>query len=174
MIEKHYLRAADRTRGRFRTFLLAALKHFLANEWDRAQAKKRGGNSVTLTLDLEAAENLYCVELVERLTPDKIFEQSWARTLLRRVMLRLREEFLRTHRPEVFESLRPFLTEGSLPGEYERTAEQAGMSIGALKVAIHRARRRFAALVREEVACTVENPSDVDDEIRYLLDSLSA
>jgi RNA polymerase sigma factor (sigma-70 family) len=172
LIEKHYLRTADRDRGRFRTYLLAALKHFLSNEWDRARAAKRGGGSVPIPLDAETAEHLYQREPADLLTPERIFERRWALTLLDRAMARLRGEFASGGKSEMFEGIRQFLTGDNEPGAYAQAAPALGTTAGALKVAVHRARRRFAGLVRDEVAATVDRTEDIEDEIHHLLAAL--
>jgi RNA polymerase sigma-70 factor (ECF subfamily) len=172
LIEKHYLRTADRDRGRFRTYLLAALKHFLSNEWDRARAVKRGGGSVPIPLDLETGEHLYQREPADPMTPEKIYERRWALTLLDRAMTRLRGEFAAGGKSETFNGIQQFLTGDNQPGAYAQAAPALGMTAGALKVAVHRARRRFAGLVREEVAATLDRVEDTDNEIHYLLAAL--
>lgn len=169
VLEKRYLRDADRERGRFRSFLLGSIKHFLANEWDRARTAKRGGGMIPLPLDGPTAEERYRFEPADSLTPDKIFEQRWAHTLLDRTMARLGREFGGAHKAEIFETIKGFLAGDSPNGGYERAAAAAAMSEGALKVAVHRARRRFGDLLRLEVAATVADPEDVQDEVRYLL-----
>jgi DNA-directed RNA polymerase specialized sigma24 family protein len=173
LIEKRYLRAADRDRGRFRSYLLAALKHFLCNEWDRACAAKRGGGTIPIPLDVETAEHLYRLEPADVLTPDRIFDRRWAVTLLGRAMTRLRQEFTCAGKAEIFEVIQPFLT-GDSPGAYAQIALSLDMREGTLKVTVHRARRRFAALTREEVAATLGSTEEVEDEIRYLLAAMEA
>jgi len=172
LIEKHYLRAADRERGRFRTYLLASLRHFLSNEWDRARTVKRGGGAAITSLDVEDGERLYRLEPADPTTPERIFERRWALTVLDRAMQRLREEFVSGGKAELFHGIQPFLTGDCDPGAYARAAPVVGMTTGALKVAVHRARRRFASAVREEVAATLDREEDIEDEIQYLLAAL--
>jgi RNA polymerase sigma-70 factor (ECF subfamily) len=174
LLEKHYLRAADPTRGRFRSFLLASLKHFLSNERDRAGAVKRGGRTTVLPLEFENAEGRYSREPPDADTPETIYERRWALTLLERTLARLRREFDAAGKQTLFARL-----EGHLTGEqetlpYADLGAELGMSEGAIKVTVHRLRRRFGALLREEISETVSEPSQVDDEIRELFRALKA
>lgn len=174
ILEKHYLREADRERGRFRNFLLASLKHFLANEWDRARAEKRGGKKIPISLDAATGEERYRLEPTDQLTPEKIFDRGWALTLLDRTMVRLEQEYAGVSKNDLFSKIKDFLSGNNPRGGYESAASELGMTEGALKVAVHRARRRFGELLRNEVAGTVASPEDVQDEIRYLLAALDA
>jgi RNA polymerase sigma factor (sigma-70 family) len=174
LMEKGYLRQADPQRGRFRSFLLAALKHFLANERDRAGAQKRGGGRPPLPLEIENAEGRYSLEPADPETPEKIFERRWALTLLDKVLSRLRDEYHRAGKGALFDLLKDLLTAGKAGEPYARLGAELGMSEGAVKVAVHRLRRRFGELLREEIAQTVADPQDVDDEIRYLFAALGA
>ncbi len=172
LLEKHYLRAADPSRGRFRSFLLASLKHFLSNERDRELAVKRGGRTTVIPLEFENAEGRYSREPPDHETPEKVYERRWALTLLERTLARLRGESDTAGKSAVFSRL-----EGHLTGEqetlpYAELATALGMSEGAVKVAVHRLRRRFGALLREEIAETVSDPGQVDDEIRELFRAL--
>jgi RNA polymerase sigma factor (sigma-70 family) len=174
LMEKGYLRQADPHRGRFRSFLLAALKHFLANERDRAGAQKRGGGRPALPLEIETAEGRYSLEPADPETPETIFERRWALILLDKVLSRLRDEYRRTDRGALFDVLKDLLTSGKTDEPYARLGAELGMSEGAVKVAVHRLRRRFGELLREEIAQTVADSRDVDDEIRYLFTTLGA
>jgi len=174
IIEKRYLREAHRERGRFRTFLLASLKHFLANEWDRAHTEKRGGGAISISLDAATAEDRYRLEPADRLTPEKIFERRWALTLLDRTMARLGELYAGDGKTELFEKIKDFLTGDSARGGHQAVAAELGMSEGALKVAVSRARRRFGDLLRIEVAATVADAAEVQDEVGHLLTALDA
>ncbi len=172
LLEKHYLRSADPSRGRFRSFLLASMKHFLSNERDRASAIKRGGRAVVVPFEVETAEGWYRLEPAEAETPETIFERRWALTLLERTLARLREEFRAAGKQRLFERL-----EGHLTGEqetlpYAALSAQLGMTESAIKVTVHRLRRRYGALLRMEIAETVADPAQVDDEIRELFRSL--
>ncbi|MGE5359955.1 MAG: RNA polymerase sigma factor [Bacteroidales bacterium] len=174
IIEKHYLRQADAQRGRFRSFLLASLKHFLANERRRANAKKRGGGRPALPLEVETAEGRYERELPANDTPERLFERRWALTLLDRTLGALREEHRANERLELFERLEPLLTDGKAEDSYKDIGKALGMSEGAVKVAAHRLRRRFGDLLRREIAQTVETDHEVDEEIRYLFSVLAS
>jgi len=171
LIEKGWLDAVARERGRFRSFLLAAMKHFLANERDKAQAQKRGGGVIWLSIDDAIAEGRYREEPIETATAEKLFERRWACTLLEQVLARLREEMVEAGKDAHFEMLK-----GCLAGEKPRHAEiaaQLGMTEGAVKVAVHRLRDRYRALIRAEIAQTVAHPSEIDDELRHLFAALS-
>jgi RNA polymerase sigma-70 factor (ECF subfamily) len=174
LLEKQFLRDADPSRGRFRSFLLASLKHFLANERDRASAVKRGGRVAVVPLEVETAEGMYRLEAPDDETPEKVFERRWALTLLRRTLLRLRHEFEAAGKADVLDRLEGYLTGERETVPYAQLAEELGMTEGAIKVAVHRLRRRFGALLREEIAETVCSPQEVDDEIRELFKVLTA
>jgi RNA polymerase sigma-70 factor (ECF subfamily) len=166
LLEKNYIKAADRERGRFRSFLLTSLKNYAANEWDRRTALKRGGDATTLSLDFEDAEGRYVIEPADERTPEQEFDRGWAFAQLRQVLERMRTEA--GDDDERFATLQGFLTGDADDIRYKDVAERLGMSEGAVKVAVHRLRQRFGALLREEVARTLVDPDDVDDEIRHL------
>jgi len=168
LIEKRSLGAADRERGRFRSFLLASVKNFLANERDRERAAKRGGGCTFLPLDPQSGEIRYSREPIDTRTPDKAFEKRWAMALLDRTLDRLREEDHRRGSPERFAHLSRFLTEESPDTSYRQIAAELGMSEAAVKAAVHRMRRRFGQLLRDEVGRTVDHPGRIDEEIRFL------
>ncbi len=172
LIERNVVAEANPARGRFRSFLLASLKHFLANEYDRATALKRGGGRPVLSLEFEAAESRYRLEPSDLETPDKVFERGWAAALLACVMGRLAAEQAHAGKRDLFERLRPALAEGAAEASYAEIGAAFGMSEGAIKVAVHRLRHRFGELLREEIAETVADPVEVDEEIRYLLTAL--
>ena len=167
-LEKHYLGDVDQAKGRFRSFLLAALKHYLANEWDKAKTVKRGGRVEFLSLEAEAAESRYYEEPVSELTPEKLYEQRWAYELLERVMERVQHEFDASGQSPLFEALKGFLLGESQGVSYADVAARQGLSEGALKKRVQRLRQRYQWLLREEIAHTVARPEDVEDEIRYL------
>jgi RNA polymerase sigma-70 factor (ECF subfamily) len=174
LLEKKYLKDYARDRGRFRSFLLASLKHFLSNERDRTNAQKRGGGVSALSLDavIQAGERRYSLEPRSELTPDRIFERQWALTVLERVISRLQSEFDQTGKGPQFERMKPFLTGDETRIPYAELAGQLDLTEGALKVAIHRLRRRFREVLRDEIAQTVVQPHEIQDEIRYLVSVL--
>ncbi|MEW6730768.1 MAG: sigma-70 family RNA polymerase sigma factor [Acidobacteriota bacterium] len=178
LLEKNYLQEAKQERGKFRSFLLASLKHFLANEWDREQAQKRGGGMQIISLaEIATAEEKYAFDqTLQTLTPEKLFERRWALTILDRVLTKLAEKFAAAGKKELFEHMKGFLTGSNTQVSYRPMAEQLAMTEGTLKVAVHRLRRQFRELLRDEIAQTVAHPGDsneIDDEIRYLLAALS-
>jgi RNA polymerase sigma factor (sigma-70 family) len=170
LLEKRDLRQADRARGRFRSFLLTSVKHYLANERDRERALRRGGGKSLFPLDIEDAEQMYGSTLADLHTPETIYEKRWAHALLEQALTRLEEEMARTKHVRHFERFRPFLTLEGGDVSYRDLAHAMGASEASVKVAIHRMRRQFGALLRAEVARTLDDPSaaDVDDEIRHL------
>ena len=173
LLEKNYLHAASAAKGRFRTFLLVALKRFLAKEWDRSRTLKRGGRRVHVPLDAEWAESRYLAEPADTLDPERIFERRWAATLLEQSLHRLRGEYERGGRGNEFEQLKEFLAaeRGSIP--YDKIAGMLGISAGAARVRLHRLRKRFRDLFRDEIAATVSSTGDLDEEVRYVLAVLS-
>lgn len=171
LIEKHNFAAADRSRGRFRNYLLGAVRHFLANEFDRATAAKRGGGQSVLALDFPDAERMYGVEPVDERTAEQIFERRWALMLLARTLTEVRDVYAKAGNEELFDRL-----SGSLTGEsegYSTVADDLDMTEAAVKVAAHRLRRRYRDRLRAIIADTVETPADVDDEIRALFAVIS-
>jgi RNA polymerase sigma-70 factor (ECF subfamily) len=172
LLEKGFLAQADRGRGHFRSFLLAACDHFLANERDRARAKKRGGGHRLLSLDWADAEGRYRVEPADELTPEKLFQRRWALTLLQEVLGRLRADFAARGKGRLFERLRGTLVGGEGTAPYREIAAELGLSEGAVKVAAHRLRQQYRDLLREEIARTVGAPEQVDEEIRELFAAL--
>ena len=170
-LEKGSLKQARQERGRFRSFLLASVKNFLANERDREHALRRGGGVAPLSLEIDSAESKY--NPAHRETPEKIFERRWALTVLEQVLARLELEMERNGHRERFMKFRPFLTDAGGEARYRQIADGLDMSEAAVKVAIHRLRHRFGELLRQEVAETVNDPSTVDSELRYLLSAMS-
>jgi DNA-directed RNA polymerase specialized sigma24 family protein len=172
MLEKNYLGHADRERGRFRTFLLASVKHFLANELDKRHAWKRGGGLTAVPIDPIEAEEMYAPEAVEERTPETLFVHDWALTLLVQVMARLREEYAAMAKADSFAKLSPLLDGDSPAKRYGGMASELGVSPGALRVAVHRMRRRYRELLRAELALLVATPEEIDEEIAFLLAAL--
>lgn len=168
LLQRNDLATVSPEKGRFRSFLLTVLKHFLVNEWHRGRCQKRGGGQVAMALDALPVEARCQIEGMETVTPETVFERHWAFTVLDRTLARLREEYARTGRSDLFDLLIQ-----TLPGQ-ERTVPRAelagrcGISIGAVDVAVHRLRRRYGELLREEIAHTVSDPGEIDDEIRHL------
>jgi RNA polymerase sigma factor (sigma-70 family) len=173
LLEKHGLRLADPKRGKFRSFLLAALKHFLANELDRVRAQKRGGNLKVLSLSTQDAETQYALQPAHQLTPEKLFERYWALTVLDRTLTRLKAESVLADKQELFDRLKGYLTaeKGSVP--YRDAAAELNMTEGAVKAAVHRLRVRYRQLLRNEIAQTVANEEQIDEEIRDLFTALA-
>ena len=173
LLEKKSLAGADPAKGRFRSFLLASLKHFLANEWDKTRAQKRGGGQILIPIDVATAETSCGFEPADNLTAENIFEQRWALTLLEHVLARLRAEYVRDGKENLFEQLKPTLTEASRTVGYAEIATRLGTTEGAVKVAVHRLRQRYREVLRAEIADTVASPGEVDDEIRNLFAALA-
>ena len=173
LLEKDGIARADRARGKFRTFLLGAFSHYLANVQRHHSAQKRGGGMEILPLGTDP-ESTYPVDVVDSMTPELLYERSWALSLLERVMARLREEYLRADRIALFETLQPQLSGGPGRVGYAQLGAPLGMSEGALAVAVHRMRQRYAILLREEISATVADPGDVDEELRHLLRVISS
>jgi RNA polymerase sigma factor (sigma-70 family) len=173
VLERRDFRAADPARGRFRSFLLSALQHYAINEHERASTVKRGGRVQRLSLDFEEVERTYVLEARHDDSPDRVFNRKWAAISLDRALGRLRDECHTLGKGALADALLPYLTDtGQLPG-YRTVAEQLGLTEGATKVAVHRLRQRFGAILRLEIAETVLAPADVDDEVRELIRALS-
>ena len=168
VVEKGYFKEARRDRGRFRTFLLTSVRHFLANEYDAAHAIKRGGGAVHLPLEFDDGERQYLLEPVEHETPERVYERRWALTVLDRALTRLGARYTGPDRRKTFLALRPLLT-GHDPDSYAAVAVSLNVTEGALRVALHRLRKSFSAVLRDVVAETVEAPDDVDTELQNLL-----
>lgn len=166
--------AANPAAGRFRSFLAASLKHFLADQADRRNAQKRGGGVVMLPIDLTGAEERFTRDLAYGETPERIFDRQWALAVVTQTCDQLRDALTREGRSGLFHHLGAYLPGGSEPSSCADLAEQLGMTEGAIKVAIHRLRRRYRELLRANVSHTLANPKELDDEIRFLLRSLSA
>jgi RNA polymerase sigma factor (sigma-70 family) len=168
-LDKKYIQRADPERGRFRTFLLACLKNFLANEWDRAQTVKRGAAFKTISWDEHVAENQFIAEPATGASPEDAFEKRWAAMLLEQVLVRLGEEFAKAGNTEAFHALKVFLWGADSSVSYAELSAQLSLSEGAARVAVHRFRQRYRELLRTTIGDTVADPKDVDDELRHLI-----
>jgi len=171
VLEGRYLDRVDPQKGRFRSFILTSLKFFAADEGDRQRAHKRGGKQL-LPLEFSSGEERYQREPAHDETPERIFERRWALSMLDRVVERLRDDFVQHGRPEHFELLKIFLL-GQSDAPYASLAREMNTSEGALKVAIHRLRKRYRELFRQEIADTVADPAEVESELRYLAAALT-
>jgi len=172
LLSTHALGNVHPAKGRFRSFLLASLNHFLANEWDKASTLKRGGGQPAISLD--TAEPRYRAEPSEDVSPDRIFERQWAVTLLAQVAARFREDYESAGKGPLFNALQVYLSGEKGLAPYRETADQLGLSLDAIKKAVERLRRRYGELLREEIAHTVSDPAEVDEEIRYLRSVVAA
>jgi len=173
-LERKALETVRPEAGKFRSFLLACLKNFLANERVRAQTQRRGGGQQILPLDADDAETRYSLEPADQRTPEAMFERRWAFTVLERTMAQLRREYSSDEKRALFESLEGFLPGGKEGLSRVELAAKRGVSVGAIDVAVHRLRQRFGALLREQVARTVSSEAEVEEEIRYLISVLEA
>jgi RNA polymerase sigma factor (sigma-70 family) len=169
LLTKDFLSDVDPSKGRFRSFLLVSLRHFLLHESDRARALKRGGGTSTLPLDMGAGEDGYSLRPTETLTPEQVFENRWAMTVLDRAMDRLRRTSEAAEKAAQFEQLRQYLTSAEPQPPYREVAEVLGMNEGAVATAVHRLRKLYGQCLRTEIAETVVDPAEVDDELRHLL-----
>ncbi|MFO1487450.1 MAG: sigma factor [Verrucomicrobiota bacterium] len=173
LLAKNYLADVDRSKGRFRSFLLASVKHFLANEWDKTQAQKRGGGQIPIPIDASNLESTGGFEPADPTMADRIFERRWALTLLEQVLRRMRAEYVRDGKEKLFEQLKPTLTEASRSVAYAEMATRLGTTEGAVKVAVHRLRQRYREVLRAEISDTVATPEEVEAEIRNLFAALA-
>jgi RNA polymerase sigma factor (sigma-70 family) len=171
LLAKDFLAGVDPQKGKFRSFLLASLKNFLSDERDRAHAQKRGGGRTIVPLDGLDGESRYRLEPAHDLTPEKMFDKQWALSLLERVLTRLELEQAADQKAKSFEVLKNFLSGGGLE-TYAAAAKELDTTEGAIKVAVHRLRRHYRELLREEIAHTVASPEEIDEEIRCLLNCL--
>lgn len=168
LIERNYLAQADRERGRLRSFLLTTLKHYLADEWSKAGALKRGSGRTPVSIDALDAEQRYALEPVDEQSPDRLFEKRWALTLLDNVLEALRADYVRSGQGRVFDALKQFLAWNSAGEAYREAAAELGLKENAARVAVFRMRRRYGDLLRAQVADTVASPEEVAAEVDYL------
>jgi RNA polymerase sigma-70 factor (ECF subfamily) len=169
LLDKNYLASVAPEKGKFRSFLLASLRHYLSNERERAQTIKRGGKQSFVSLDEEVAEGRYKLEPATNLTPAMIFERRWAMAVLEQALRKLRDEFVSTGREAQFNRLKPFLEGNVGRGDYQVAATDLNVTPGAVAMAVQRLRQRYRELVRNEVAQTVADPAEVEPEMRHLL-----
>ena len=169
LLSTNALASVDRRKGKFRSFLLASIKHLLANEWNRSQTQKRGGGCVHFSLDAVSAEERYQLDPVDEMTAEKIFERRWAETLIDSVTLRLQEEFTEAGMAARFDELKVFLLADEEPASYAEIARRLTISEGAARTAIYRMRQRYGELFREEIAQTVTGVEEMKDEIRHFV-----
>ncbi len=173
LLEKNYVAQADRERGRFRTYLLAALTHFLADEWDKAHRLKRGGGREMISFDAASAEERYRLEPIDQLDAAKLYERRWVTTLFNQVLARLEDEFRDSGKGGLFGQLKGSLLAEDSGMSYAELGTRLGLTEDAVKQAVHRMRRRYRELFREEIAQTVAGPGEVDDELKHLYAVLS-
>ena len=173
-LEKNYLAAISSESGRFRAFLLAALKHFLANEWDRANRQKRGGGATLVSLDWQDADTRYQIDPPDNLSPDKLYDRAWAVTMLERVIARLRDENTNEGKAGLFGQLKPFLMVGKSAIPYAQVADSLKLTEGAVRVAVHRLRVRYRELLRDEVRQTISDPTQVEEEMQTLFSAFAS
>jgi RNA polymerase sigma-70 factor (ECF subfamily) len=172
LLAKNYVGSAKAERGRFRAFLLTSLKHFLSKEWDKAKAQKRGGGKAPIPLDFESADSQYRIEPECTLTAEQIYDREWALALLARIVQRLEQESFDAGKAQQFLELKSFLIGEQAGVTYSEVARKLGTTEPALKMAIHRLRRRYRELLREEIAETVSGPDQIEDEIHNLFATL--
>jgi RNA polymerase sigma-70 factor (ECF subfamily) len=173
LLEKKSLANADSSRGRFRSFILKSMDNFLAHEWQKAKAQKRGGGQHALSLDLAMAEKRFELEAVDASTPDKIFDKRWACALLEEVLNRLQAEYEQARKSDLFVALKQTLTGSRESQPYAKLAAELKMNESTLKVAVHRLRKRYRELLISEIANTIADPAEAESELRYLLSTLT-
>jgi RNA polymerase sigma-70 factor (ECF subfamily) len=173
ILEENWMAKSDPQRGRFRSFLLASMRHFISNEWKKEQRQKRGGGQTILSLNDDSAEDRYQLEPVEKRTPESLFERGWALSLLDGVLAKLEEEYRREGKADWMHVMRPALTSDRGSINYAEIAAKLGMTETASRVAVHRLRQQYRRLIRAEVAHTVASPEEVEEEIRHLFKVLT-
>ena len=168
LLEKNDFANVNSERGRFRAFLLASLKHFLANEWDKSQRQKRGGGNVHLSLDWQTADTKFQVAVTSEPGPEQAFDREWAVTLLAKVIGRLQQETETNGHGKQFTRLKSFLTTDQGESSYHEAANHLDMEETAVRVAVHRLRKRYRQLLRDEIFQTLSNPADLEEEMSAL------
>ena len=172
LLERRDFNGLSQERGRFRAFLLASLRHFLANDAAKRRSQKRGGGAMTIPLQSDDAEHRYLVEPVDSTTPEKLYERRWALTVINRVLAELRREAEVEDRTAEFDAIKACMLGRPAAGSYATIAARLGVTEGAVRVAVHRLRRKFQERLKQDIAATVSSPDQVDDEIRYLIRAL--
>jgi len=172
LLERRDFKGLSQERGRFRAFLLASLRHFLANDAAKRRSQKRGGGAMTIPLQSDDAERRYLVEPVDSATPEKLYERRWALTVIDRVLAELRHEAEADGGTDEFDAIKACMLGRSASGSFGAIAARLGVGEGAVRVAVHRLRRKFQARLKQDIAATVSSPDQVDDEIRYLIRAL--
>jgi RNA polymerase sigma factor (sigma-70 family) len=172
-LAKNYLEGLSAERGKFRAFLLVALKHFLANEWDKSQRQKRGGGVTHLSLDWQSADERFKLEPPNIASPDRIYDREWALALLERVIMRLRDECISDGKSQLFEQAKGYLMVGEQAIPYATAAKALNLDEGAVRVAVHRLRQRYRARLRDEIAQTLDDPTQVTEELKSLQAALT-
>lgn len=172
LLQRSFLENVGPLKGKFRSFLLAALNHFLSDEWDKARAAKRGGGQTFISLDDHDAEELYLAEPDSTTTAEKIFEQRWALALLAQAFARLSEEFAAAGKTREFDHLKVFLSTPTSDGAYDAVAAELEMAVATVAVKVHRLRQRYGELIRAEIADTVASPADIEEEMTHLFDAV--
>jgi RNA polymerase sigma-70 factor (ECF subfamily) len=173
LLATNALASVSQDKGKFRSFLLASLKNLLANEWNRARTQKRGGGAKLFSLDEELAEGRFQLEPADHATPEKIFDRRWAEAILSRALEQLRQECDSGEKARRFDEVKVFLISEKGTESFAAVAARLNLSVAAVKGLVHRLRRRFRELIRSEIAQTVSQASEIDDEIRYLFSALS-
>ncbi len=173
-LEKNYLQEISAERGKFRAFLLASIKHFLANEWDKSQRQKRGGQIAHLSLDWQSADERYHLDPPDPTSPDRLFDREWALALLERVLARLRDQCVAESKSTLFDQAKGYLMVGRDAIPYPDAAKNLNMDEGTVRVAVHRLRKRYRELLREEIAETLSDPAQVAEELRSLQAALAS
>jgi len=168
LLESNALDAVHPSKGRFRSFLIASLNHFLANDWKHSQRQKRGGGHLHFSIDEQTAEGRYQHEPPDHFTPEKAFERRWAETLLQSVLDRLCHEWESKGTPRPFDEIKLFLIEGKEAAPFAEMAARLGVTEASLKWTVHKLRKRYGEIFREEIASTVSSPAEIDDEVRHL------
>jgi len=172
-LSKDFLRGVGPEKGKFRSFLLACLKHFLADEWKKAHRAIRGGNLPPVALESQAAEGRYRLEPAEPMDAESLYERRWALTLLEQVLARLREQWSAAGKQNLFNELESELLGEDRAGTYSQIAAKLGLSEGAVKMAVHRLREQYRELFRQEIAHTVTEPHEIEEEMRHLFAVIS-